>query len=103
MEKVLDVLKKQKVTFHDKNIKELDPVEVVEDYVKNCSECKEVDAIKELVPNTNQGTLLMIPEDCLQCVIDFGDLKHQGYGETYRRLKSWCTFPEFETQVNKKT
>ena len=93
-EKVLERISKEKYVFHNEHAEELDPVKMVEDHCKTCSQCKEVEAIKELLPKSDPG-LLQIPEEHLQRVLEFGDLKHQGFAECSKRLKAWCTFPDF--------
>ena len=99
--KVLERISKEKYVFHNEHAEELDPVKIVEDHCEKCSQCKEVEAIKELLPKSDPGGLLQIPEEHLQRVLEFGDLKHQGFAECSKRLTAWCTFPDFHLTVKK--
>ena len=96
--KVLERISKEKYVFHNEHAEELDPVKIVEDHCKTCSQCTEVEAIKEHLPKADLG-LLPIPEEHIERVLEFGDLKHQGFAECSKRLKAWCTFPDFYLTV----
>ena len=93
-------LTKEKYAFHNEHAEEIDHVNVVNEHCKNCSQCKEVKAIRDLLPGSSNDLLLQIPEEHVQRAIAYGDLKHQGYTECSKRLKSWCTFEDFGNMVN---
>ena len=98
--KLIERLTQQKFVLHTEHAEEEDHTKVVNEHCNSCGQCKEVKAIRDLLPDSSDG-LLQIPEELVQRVIAFGDLKHQGSTKCLKRLKSWCTFlQDFDKMVN---
>ena len=88
-DETIAALKKGKYIFLSEAGETLNPIEAIADH--NCADCKEVEEIKEAVPVTQSG-LYKIPQEHLQRVLKYADQKHKGFGEAFRRIKSWCDF-----------
>ena len=90
----------EKYIFLSETGETLNLIESIADH--NCADCKEVEEIKEAVPVTQSG-LYKIPQEHLQRVLKYADQKHKGFGEAFRRIKSWCDFgadyEEMQSQV----
>ena len=100
-EVILDILKKEQYIFFDDKGDQFKTSKIdkmVQNHVENCCDCKEVKSIRDLI-QSNQGTLLRIPDDVVPRVLAYADKSHQGFAEAYRRIKSWCDFTDFEGQV----
>ena len=68
-------------------------------HVQDCSDCTEVQEIKNKVPRASAGRFVQIPKALEHEVLLFADRKHQGFAEAYTRIKSWADFPEFKRKV----
>ena len=97
----MDVLNKEKYVFYDENGIPLVLNTTVDEHVRGCKDCSDVQKIKDKVPPAAASEhLLQIPLDLEQEVLHFADRRHQGFAEAYKRVKTWADFPDFKTKVS---
>ena len=73
-------------------------MELVQLHSESCEACQEVKELISLCPETSK-TLVEVPEEHIDRVLHYADKKHQGSAEAYKRIKSWCNFPDFKEKV----
>ena len=98
-EAIMDVLNKQKYVLFDENGIPLDQKTAVNEHVKGCMDCSDVQKIRDKVPYAS-GRLLQIPLELEHEVLLFADRRHQGFAEAYKRVESWADFPDFKSKVS---
>ena len=96
-EKILEQLKKSKLTCISEQGVELEMKELVEGHVDKCSDCHFVQEMKTRYPTGER--LIKIDESDIASVLEFSDRKHQGLRVAYNRIKTWCDFPRLEEEV----
>ena len=96
---IIRVLEKENYIFFDDNGEPLSLEAVVDEHVKNCSDCSEVRDIKKKLQPSSGETLYQIPKELEPEVLLYADRKHQGLAEAYRRIKSWTDFPDLKRKV----
>ena len=109
------MLNKEKYVFFDENGIPLDQKTTVDKHVQGCTECSDVQKIKDKVPALQTSLqnpeefeleaqrpngLLQIPEKVELEVLDFADKRHQGFAVAYNRVKSWADFPDIKRKVH---
>ena len=97
-EAILGVLNKGMYVLYDENGILLDMKTEVREYVQGCTDCLDVQTIKDKAPVAS-GRLLQIPVDMEPEVLLFADKKHQGFARAYKRLRTWADFPHFKRKV----
>ena len=115
---IIDMLNKERYVFFDENGIPLDQETAVDDHVQGCTDCSEVQKIKDKVPlpvletslqNHEEfeleeqrpiGISLQIPEAMELEVLYYADKRHQGFAEAYNRVKSWADFPDIKRKVH---
>ena len=96
---IIDVLNKEKYVFFDENGIPLDQKTTVAEHVQGCTECSDVQKIREKLPGAS-GHLLQIPKEMEHEVMFFADRRHQGFAKAYKRVKTWADFPDFKRKVS---
>ena len=115
---IIDMLNKEKNVFFDENGIPLDQKTTVDEHVQGCTDCSEVQKIKDKVLllaletslqnpeefelEVQRPTLLQIPEAVELEVLLYADKRHQGFAEAYNRVKSWVDFPDIKRKVHLK-
>ena len=120
---IISGLVKEKYVFFDENGIPLDHRKKVDEHIQGCTDCSEVQKIKDKVippasatPVQNpedielgvqsngtipaHGILLQIPEDVEPEVLLFADNRHQGFAEAHRRVKTWVDLPDLKRKVH---
>ena len=96
---IIDMLTKEKYVFFDENGIPLDQKTTVDEHVQGCTECSDVEKIRDKLPEAS-GHLLQIPKDMEDEVLLFADRRHQGFAAAYKRVKTWTNFPDFKQKVS---
>ena len=93
------LLNKKKHVFFDENGIPLDQKTTVGEHVQGCTECSDVQQIRDKCPGAS-GHLLQIPKEMEREVLLFADRRHQGFAKAYKRVKTWADFPDFKRKVS---
>ena len=96
---IIELLNKEKYVFSDENGIQLDQINKVEEHVQGCTECSDVQKIRDKLPKAS-GNLLQIPKEIEDEVLLFADRRHQGFAAAYKRVKTWADFPDFKRKVS---
>ena len=96
---IMNLLEKENYIFFNDSGKSLSLETVVDEHVKNCSDCSEVRDIKKKLPPSSGETLHQIPKELEPEILLYADRKHQGFAEAHRRIKSWTDFPDSKRKV----
>ena len=96
---IIDVLNKEKYVFFDENGIQLDQKTTVDEHVQGCTECSDVQKIRDKLPDAS-GHLIQIPKEMEDEVLLFADRRHQGFAAAYKRVKTWTDFPDFKQKVS---
>ena len=96
---IIDLLNKEKYVFFDENGIPLDQKTTVDEHVQGCTECSDVQQIRDQLPDAS-GHLLQIPKEMEDEVLLFADRRHQGFAKAYKRVKTWADFPDFKRKVS---
>ena len=97
-ESIVENVESAKIVFFSETGEAISTSELVQLHVEVCEACKEVKDLISLCPETSQ-TLVKVPEEHIDRVLHYADKKHQGFGEAFKRIKSWCDFPDFKEKV----
>ena len=100
-EAILKLLAEGKYAFYDEDGNPLDQETLVDEHIRGCTECSEVEALKQkATPRPGGGPLFDIPEAVEREVLQYADKKHQGFAAAYERVKDWADFPDFKRKVS---
>ena len=96
---ILDLLKKEKYVFYDQTGAPLDKGALVDEHIRECTDCFEVQVIKDKVPPCPSKFLLQIPEEIEHDALLYADKRHRGFADAFKRLQTWADFPDMERKV----